>query len=208
MEPPARSPENQMDDQILKVTEEYDCMSSRQRLPPYTYVPGGPWPHPTRAPGGHSWGRQHGAIGRIVADQWQASAAYLRGVALFNAGYYWEAHESWEVLWHAHGRRGPTAELLQGLIKLAAAGVKVREGRPAGVRVHGSRAASLFEKSRRQAGRLQLGLDLEECSRHALDIATNPPLDDSAPGCPVTCVFAFVLRPRTRLEIEPSPCTE
>ena len=139
-------------------------MSSRLPLPPYTYVPGGAWPHPTHSPDGHSWGRQHGAIDPILADQWQSSPAYLQGVALFNAGYYWEAHESWESLWHAHGRRGPTADLLQGLIKLAAAGVKVREGRPAGVRTHASRAARLFEKSRREAGRFQLGLDLDECT--------------------------------------------
>ena len=176
-------------------------MSSRQPLPPYTYVPGGAWPHPTHSPDGHSWGRQHGVIDPILADQWQSSPAYLRGVALFNAGYYWEAHESWESLWHAHGRRGPTADLLQGLIKLAAAGVKVREGRPAGVRTHASRAARLFEKSRREAGRFQLGLDLDECARQALDTATSPPTDSAAPGCPVTCVFAFQLKPRTPPEI-------
>jgi len=182
-------------------------MSSRLPLPPYTYVPGGAWPHPTHSPDGHSWGRQHGAIDAILADQWQSSPAYLRGVALFNAGYYWEAHESWELLWHAHGRRGPTAELLQGLIKLAAAGVKVREGRPAGVRTHASGAARLFEKSRREAGRFQLGLDLHECARQALDIATNPPADAAAPGCPVTCVFSFRLKPCTPPEIDQRPVT-
>ncbi|MGD0039334.1 MAG: DUF309 domain-containing protein, partial [Isosphaeraceae bacterium] len=111
------------------------------------------------------------------------------------------AHESWESLWHAHGRRGPTADLLQGLIKLAAAGVKVREGRTAGVRTHASRAARLFEKSRCEAGRFQLGLDLDECARQALDTATNPPTDSAAPGCPVTCVFAFQVKPRTPPEI-------
>ena len=139
-------------------------MSISQPLPPYTYVPGGDWPHPTRSPEGHSWGSPHEDVDPILANRWQASPAYLRGVALFNAGYYWEAHESWEALWHAHGRRGSTAELLQALIKLAAAGVKVREGRPAGVRTHASRAARLFEKSRREAGRFQLGLDLEDCA--------------------------------------------
>ena len=33
---------------------------------------------------------------------------------LFNAGYYWEAHEVWEGLWHAYGRRGATADVLKG----------------------------------------------------------------------------------------------
>ena len=56
------------------------------------------------------------------------SGRFRRAIELFNAGYYWEAHEVWEELWHVEGRRGPTAELLKALIKLAAAGVKVREG--------------------------------------------------------------------------------
>ena len=104
-------------------------MSSQRlsSLPPYSYVPGGPWPHPTASPDGHSWDHAKTSIDPIAVDDWASSPTYLRGVALFNAGYYWEAHESWEALWHAHGRRGATASVLQGLIKLAAAGVKVRE---------------------------------------------------------------------------------
>jgi len=66
---------------------------------------------------------------------WQASAEYLRGIELFNHGYYWESHEVWESLWHAAGRTGPIADFLKGLIALAAAGVKVREGKAAGVGV-------------------------------------------------------------------------
>jgi predicted metal-dependent hydrolase len=71
---------------------------------------------------------------------------------LFNAGYYWEAHEAWEGLWHAHGRLGPTANVLKGLIKLAAAGVKVRQGQPHGIITHARRAASLFEAARAEGG--------------------------------------------------------
>jgi hypothetical protein len=170
-------------------------MSSQEPppLPPYTYVPGGRWPHPTRCPDGHLWGREHSAVEPILGDHWQSSSAYLRGVELFNAGYYWEAHETWEALWHAHGRRGPTAAVLQGLIKLAAAGVKVREGRPGGVRTHASRAALLFEKSRREAGRFQLGLDLDEWVERALAVSQDPPIDPAPPGSPVSRVFAFSL---------------
>jgi hypothetical protein len=98
--------------------------------------------------------------------------------------------------------------VLQGLIKLAAAGVKIREGRPAGARTHGARAAVLFEKSRSEAGRFQLGLDLEECAWHALQLASNPPRDDSAPGCPVSRVFAFTLQPRAQHDTQLSPHEE
>ena len=62
------------------------------------------------------------------------SPRFLRGVSLFNAGYYWEVHEVWEGLWHAYGRRGVLADVIKALIKLAAAGVKVREGQEHGVR--------------------------------------------------------------------------
>ena len=59
---------------------------------------------------------------------------------------YWEAHmKSWEQLyWHACGRQGESADFLKALIKLAAAGVKHREGKPAGVHSHAQRAAILW----------------------------------------------------------------
>jgi hypothetical protein len=131
-------------------------------------------------------------------DHWADSAAYLRGIALFNQGYYWEAHEVWETLWHAHGRRGPVAMILQALIKLAAAGVKVREGRPVGVRTHAVRAAALFEGARALVGPYHLGLDLDECVARARTIASDPPVDPENAGAAVSRVLAFTLEPEER----------
>ena len=88
----------------------------------------------------------HGAPeSRIDADD-QASvrAAHHWAVDLFNNGYYWEAHEAWEGLWHAYGRSGAKADFVKGLIKLSAAGVKAREGNAAGVNRHAQRAVDLF----------------------------------------------------------------
>jgi predicted metal-dependent hydrolase len=81
------------------------------------------------------------------ADNWRASRAFLRGVDLFNHGFYWEAHEAWEGLWHACGRKGAMADFLKGLIQLAAAGVKHREGIPQGVTNHAQRAAELWRET-------------------------------------------------------------
>jgi predicted metal-dependent hydrolase len=117
-------------------------------------------------------------------------------VELFNAGYYWEAHEVWEAVWHACGRHGPTADVLKALIKLAAAGVKVREGQEHGVRTHAGRAAGLFAAASRQAGRRQLGLDLDEWTERALQLAADPPRDPGPPGAAVVRVFPF------RIEID------
>ena len=63
---------------------------------------------------------------------WQENRIYLGGIDLFNHGYYWEAHEMWEALWHRTGGDAVTAMFLKGLIKLTAAGVKIREGNPRG----------------------------------------------------------------------------
>jgi len=138
-------------------------------LPPYTYVPGGPWPHPTSDPRGHSFGRQEPPPAPLADENYLSSPAYLH-VDLFNHGFYWEAHEAWESLWHAAGRRGPTADFLKGLIKLAAAGVKAREGLAAGVRQHALRAAELLG-SAAAAQPLTFGLPTADLTSAAQAIA-------------------------------------
>ncbi len=51
-------------------------------------------------------------------DPEKADELFRRGVALFNGGRYWHAHEAWETLWRA----APDEErdFYQGLIQLAA----------------------------------------------------------------------------------------
>jgi hypothetical protein len=165
-------------------------------LPAYAFVPGGLWPHPSRCAEGREAGPVETPPGPIRGDAWRESAAYVRGFRLFNGGYYWEAHEAWEALWHAHGRRGATADLIKGLIKLAAAGVKVREGQPHGVVTHARRAMALFDSAREAAGRFQVGLDLEGCAGFAREIAAQPPNDPGPAGARVVRVFARDLWPR------------
>lgn len=111
-------------------------------LPPYAFVPGRR-PHPTRHADGHRC--VHPApSGPVDVTEWRSIPAYVRGIDLFNHGFYWEAHESWEGLWHALGRRGPAADLLVALIRLAAAGIKLREPVPHAVRSHAEKAVVLL----------------------------------------------------------------
>ena len=114
-----------------------------QTFPPYTYVPGQS-PHPVSDPTGHMYGHQPVLPPPLDPTNWQQSEVYLYGIDLFNHGFYWEAHEAWESLWHAADRRGDVADFLKGLIKLAAAGVKSLEGNPAGVARHTDRAEELL----------------------------------------------------------------
>lgn len=116
-------------------------------LPPYSYVPGHA-PHPVSDPRGHMHGHGPQPASPLDPNDWQTLPTYLDGVDLFNHGFYWEAHEMWESLWHAAGRSGPTGTWLKGLIKLAAAGVKAREGNPIGVERHARRSLALFGELR------------------------------------------------------------
>lgn len=61
-----------------------------------------------------------------------------RGVALYNAGRYWEAHEALEVVWR--GARAPERSLWQGLIQAAAALLHRERGNRHGVLVTGGAA--------------------------------------------------------------------
>jgi hypothetical protein len=116
-------------------------------FPAYAFVPGQS-PHPTRDPEGHRYGRPEPELLPLTTDNWSQSADYLHGIDLFNHGYFWEAHEAWEGLWHACGRRGDSADFLKALIKLAAVGVKAREGNHNGVQRAAQRAATLFKAIR------------------------------------------------------------
>jgi uncharacterized protein len=164
-------------------------------LPPYSFVPGGPWPHPTRSPQGHSYGQAGASAGGGAGAGAAVMARFRRGAHLFNAGYYWEAHEVWEGLWHACGRHGATALLCKALIKLAAAGVKVREGQEHGVVTHARRAAACFAQARELGGRFRLGLDLDCWTERARELAANPPRDPAGRDARVVRVFDFEIEP-------------
>ena len=132
-------------------------------FPSYTYVPGKN-PHPVREADGHSFGLPEVHLDGFDPDDWSNCQEFLFGIDLFNAGFYWEAHEQWEAVWHATGRKGVVADFLKGMIKLAAAGVKLLEGRPIGVERHARRAAELFLSTGHEHRRL-CGFDVTELVR-------------------------------------------
>lgn len=173
-------------------------------FPAYSYVTGR-FPHPSRDAAGHSFGHQIAMPAALDPSQWQDSRDFLHAIDLFNYGYYWESHETWESLWHAAGREGVVASLLKGLIKLAAAGVKAREGRTEGVKRHARRAQELFAEVRNEIGAPEFcGLALDDLIAKADRIAQNPPIVVMS-DLPVVVVFDFTLEPgfTTPQNVEP-----
>jgi hypothetical protein len=163
-------------------------MPLRDAFPPYSYVPG-LWPHPWSDANGHRY-RGLESPRELPAD-WADGEHFQLGIDLFDAGYYWEAHEVWEGLWHAAGRRGEVADLLKALIQLAVCGVKVREGRVDGARTHAARASELLSTlDVKTCGKI----DLHTLIERARQIAVDPPPTPSALRQPIELVFSWRLR--------------
>jgi pre-rRNA-processing protein TSR3 len=166
-------------------------------FPPYTFIPGRT-PHPVRDPGGHQFGKTLEPPPPLDPNRWQDSRAYLYGIDLFNHGYYGESHEEWEGLWRAAGRSGRLADFLKGLIKLAAAGVKVRQGQPRGVASHAAGAADLFRDTAQQLGgedAVYLGLRLRDLIAFAEQIKCQSIDVRNDADASVKVIFTFGLHP-------------
>lgn len=56
---------------------------------------------------------------RIDPEAWSDIVAYRYGWSLFNAGFFWEAHEIWEAVWLACAPNSRERDLLRALIQIA-----------------------------------------------------------------------------------------
>ena len=81
---------------------------------------------------------------------------FLFAVDLFNHHYFWEAHEAWELIWHCE-KTPALRNLLQGLIQLSGAYLKIVQGKEKGTRI-------LWEKCHARLSRellLETGVNIE-----------------------------------------------
>lgn len=168
-------------------------------LPPYTYVPGTDTPHPIRDPRGHSHGRKNGrTVKALDPATWAENRTFLLAIDLFNGGFYWEAHEEWERLWRSSGPDTTVGRFLKGLVKLAAAGVKVRESSVHGVRRHAASAGEVFADAAAEVGTDRYcGLEFTML-QFAADRAAQLAYGQEFPEGEVTRVFPFLLEPEPR----------
>jgi predicted metal-dependent hydrolase len=114
-------------------------------LPNRRYVPG-EMPHPR-----HLSASVIPTLALATVDSIWLDTRWLYGLDLFDAAFYWESHEVWEELWHTLGKTEPDAQLIQGMIQLAASLLTAELGRE---------AASIRLLARAQA-KLQVGQDIE-----------------------------------------------
>lgn len=182
-------------------------------LPPYSYVPGHDLPHPVNDPRGHLYAAREAAHEpplsaavlaalpadcksrrRSLAPMLAANSRWLHALDLFNEGCYWEAHEVWEGFWKAIGSTTSEAKFVQGLIHLAAACVKVREGKPLGVVRHTQRARELLGEIGAANPGGTLGLAPDSLSAVVAELESYTPACWHTSRTPVVRVLAGNLR--------------
>ncbi len=171
-------------------------------LPGYTYVPGTETPHPFRDPKGHSHHLKGLKTAKpLIADSWAENRTYLLAIDYFNLGYYWESHDEWERLWRVSGPDSIVGRFLKGLVKLSAAGVKVRERSIHGVRRHAASAGEVFADVAAEVGTDHFcGLEFTML-QFAADRAAQLSYKQKLPAGEPIRVFPFLLQP------EPTPFT-
>lgn len=177
-------------------------------LPPYAHIPGQGLPHPVNDPRGHLYaekGQSHeppitprvlstlptdpACRRRALAALLAADSRWLYALDLLNQGFYWEAHEAWESFWNALGRTTSEALFVQGLIHLAAACVKVREGKPNGVARHVQRARELLGDLEAASAGGALGLAPESITAVVAELENYTPVCWHTTPAPVVRVL-------------------
>ncbi len=113
-------------------------------LPDRAFVPGA-MPRPETSP---AFDAADAAPTVTDPEHWRENATYLYGATLYEAGFFWEAHEVWEPVWMRAHPNSRERTLLQGLIQLANAALKLRMDRTSAAR----RLAAAAEQHLRAAG--------------------------------------------------------
>jgi len=129
-------------------------------LPSRKYIPG-QGIHPDRHPQGSHIPEIPPEDKEFTMDNWQYCQRYLYAIDLFNAGYWWEAHEVLEELWVESGRTTEIARFLQGVIQVSAALLKVTISNPRGAIRLAERG---IRKLRSQTG-VYLGINIHDLVR-------------------------------------------
>lgn len=101
-------------------------MTSAWPLPIQPHVPGKS-ERPTASP---AFDAAAAAPAYTVDRMWSENATYLYGIDLYRAGFFWEAHEVWEPVWLRSAGNSRERLLVQGLIQLSNACLKIAMDRP------------------------------------------------------------------------------
>ncbi len=99
-------------------------------LPDYAYVPG----ETPRHDEGLFLPYHDSVQPNTTVQKLPKTLAWRAGLAFFDQGFFWEAHEVLEPVWMATPRNSAEHQLVQGIIQLANAALKAKMNRPQAAR--------------------------------------------------------------------------
>jgi hypothetical protein len=112
-------------------------------------------------PQGHAFGRvEPPPVWPETPGGWASAKEHRAAIDLFNRGFFWEAHEAWEALWHVGPHDAPERHALQGLIQAAAGLLKRGTGQMQPGETLARAAAKRIEAATHRGGSGILALDL------------------------------------------------
>jgi hypothetical protein len=94
--------------------------------PPHAYVPG----RTARHPEGWFDTVKQCLRADVPPDRLHETPAFVAGLAYLDSGYFWECHEVLEAVWMQTPNPSPEREMVQALIQLANARLKLGMDRP------------------------------------------------------------------------------
>ena len=130
-------------------------------LPGHAYVPGKNARH---AEGAFDWIRNSVVTGMSEAEL-ANTQAFRTGLIYLEQGFYWEAHEVLEPVWIACPEDSAARQMVQGLIQLANAHLKVRMMRPRAVVRLCDIALGHFAAARQLGGKRVMGIEISGMQR-------------------------------------------
>ncbi len=113
-----------------------------------------------------------------------ASKTYLYGLDLFNHGYFWEAHEAFELCWNRWRSHKNEFKFIQGLIQLSAAYLKINLNEINGAQTLLAHSINHFQElAKNQNPQTNCcGMDLksliEKCESLVQNLRQNESVDD------------------------------
>ncbi len=136
---------------------------SKLKLPQYAYLPGKMQRALTRTD------IPSFEVLPLSLKKWNENEAYLYGIDLFNHGFYYEAHEVWEELWHEVGHKTLPGKFLKILIQLSAIQLKLLSEEPSPAKRLAQRAQALLLELCREipsSSETYLGIHLKTLSKN------------------------------------------
>lgn len=137
--------------------------------------------HPRRAGSGHGFEFDRGPSAPLGDASGRGLEDFEYGADCFNFGYFWEAHEVWEGVWHATPRDHPTRDFLKGMIQVAAALLQEVRGKPEAALRMAQRGLAYVERSGSEIGERVAGLHWRRFSAAVRDHLTRGSGGDESP---------------------------